>query len=427
MHGIRSVLPRVSLAAALTAAAAVGACEGLLDVSDPSRYLDEALDDPRVFEALANGVEGRLHQQVPLVVIYTALLSDELMHTGTWTAYDDADFGRYRSGDAASPVETTDLTEVRREAMETEARFVRVLGDEAYDEVFTARAKAVEGWATLLIAQGTCEAVLEPLGAAVSDTTVYQAAITTLTRALELAQRSGSQTFANVAHAGRARANLMVGNYAAALADAQAVPDGFEYYAKFSDQGTNNSLVTLIHYTENKAAGLDSRRWSQVDTMGGYLVDRWSGELDPRVKIVHRVGNRLGVDGTTKFYSHDKYQVRSDNIPMTHWREMRLIEAEVHWRNGDLQQAIDRMNVVRADVGLPPLDNPGTSEGVFERLLEERFATLWLEGQRAQDLYRFGLFRDVIGTGFNTKFHLPQAEVRNNPNTPEPRPCPRIS
>lgn len=419
--------PRVFLTAVLAAALAGVACEGMLDVSDPSRYLDEALNDPRAFPAVANGVEGRLHQQVAGIVINTGLLSDELMHTGTWTGYEDSDQGRFRQNDTADPVSTANLIEIRREAQEAEDRFVRVQGQDALGEDYTIRARAVKGWTTLLLAQVACEAVLEPNGPAVADTAVYQQAITELTSALETAQAAGNTEYANVARAGRARANLMVGNYDAALADAQAVPNGFIYSAQYSEAGTANSLVTLNHYTENKAAGLDARRWEQADTLAGFLLDKWSGQSDPRVKIVHRVGNRLGVDGRTLFYSQDKYKTRSDDIPMTHWQEMRLIEAEVHWRKGDFQQAIDKMNIVRADVGLPPLDNPGTSQGVLDRLLEERFVTLFLEGQRANDLYRFGLFPELIGTGFNTKFHLDDSEVRNNPNTPLPRPCPRIS
>jgi hypothetical protein len=421
-------LPWTFLSATLTMAfVGTAACDGLLDVSDPSRYLDSNLDDERVFAALANGVEGRLHSNFAGVVINTGLLSDELMHTGTWTQYEDSDQGRLRAGDAADYVNASTYMQIRREAQENIGRFERVLGADANNQEYTARMKNVEAWATLILGQTVCEAVLEPYGAPVNDNGLYQAAIPLFTQAITLGQQSGATAVVNAARAGRARANLFAGNLDAAMADAQSVPDGFRYYAKFSDQGTNNSLVTLNHYTENKAAGLDARRWGQVDTVAGFLVDRWSGELDPRVKIVHRVGNRLGVDGRTKFYSHDKYKVRSDDIPMTHWQEMRLIEAEVHWRKGELQQAIDKMNIVRDDVGLPPLTNPGTAAGVQEMLLEERFATLFLEGQRANDLHRFDLFPAVIGSGFNTKFHLPSVEVRNNPNLPEPRPCPAIS
>jgi hypothetical protein len=190
-------------------------------------------------------------------------------------------------------------------------------------------------------------------------------------------------------------------------------------------------LVTLNHYTENKAAGLDTRRWAQVDTTNpdgkDYFIDKWSGKPDPRVQIVHRVGNRLGVDGKTKFYSQNKYKVRGDDIPMTHSNEMRLIEAEVYWKNGDFATAIAKMNGVRRSVGLPDLTNPGTSQGVLDRLIEERFATLFLEGQRANDLYRFNLFAGTIGTGYNTKFPLVTNEVLNNPKISQPRACPVLS
>ncbi|MGH7503930.1 MAG: RagB/SusD family nutrient uptake outer membrane protein, partial [Longimicrobiales bacterium] len=90
-------------------------------------------------------------------------------------------------------------------------------------------------------------------------------------------------------------------------------------------------------------------------------------------------------------------------------------------------QAIARMNVVRADAGLPPLDNPNTRDGVLDYLLEERFATLFLEGQRANDLYRFNLFPQVIGTGFNTKFPMTNGEIQNNSNIEQIRSCPKVS
>jgi len=223
----------------------------------------------------------------------------------------------------------------------------------------------------------------------------------------------------------------LTGDYDKALADAQAIPDGFTYNARYSTSSSSNSLVTLNHYTENKAAGLDSRRWGQVDTTrsgGDVFLDKWSNQPDPRVQIVHRVGNRLGVDGRSKFYSQNKYKDRSDDIPITHAKEMRLIEAEVYWRKGDFTNAIAKMNVVRRSVGLPDLTNPGTSAGVFDMLLEERFATLFLEGHRAGDIYRFNLFPTLIGTGYNTKFPMNTGEALNNPNAGgRVRQCPKVS
>jgi hypothetical protein len=106
---------------------------------------------------------------------------------------------------------------------------------------------------------------------------------------------------------------------------------------------------------------------------------------------------------------------------------MKLIEAEVYWRKNDLTQAIARLNEVRADVALPALTNPGTAQGVFDRLLEERFATLWLEGHRVNDLVRFGLMSTMIGTSYNLKWPIGTGEARNNPSVGEPRSCPKVT
>jgi tetratricopeptide (TPR) repeat protein len=318
---------------------------------------------------------------------------------------------------------------IRTAAREAEERFTRVMGDSAGRTKLMAQVTAAAGWANLLIAMVNCEGVAEPLGPAVSDTAMYQAAIPLLQRAISVAQTANQPHYENFSRAGLARAYLMIGRYDEALAEAQKVPNGFEYVANYSEAGSTNSLVSLNHYTENKAAGLDSRRWPRTDTTGAkdIFLDHFSGLEDPRVPLVHRVGNRLGVDGVKKFYSHNKYTNRGSDIPMTHWREMRLIEAEVYWAKGQYAQAIGKMNEVRTSVGLPNLDNPNTRQGVLDYLLEERFATLFLEGQRANDLYRFGLFPQVIGTGYNTKFILNTGEIQNNPNVAQIRSCPKIS
>ena len=419
----------------------IAACDlnDVLQVSDPSRYTDEGLDDPNALPAVANGVEGQLHFAMANIVIHTGLLSDELMHTGTWSGYEDSDQGRHRPppGPGTAIASTGGnqnpggLMSTRTAAQKAVERFQRVKQANPNFDIgrFMSQVTATEGWASLLIAQVECEGIATPGGPAVPDTDMYAAAITALTNAISVAQAAGQTTYVNFARAGRARAYLMTGKYDEALADAQQIPKGFQYNAKYSESSNSNSLVTLNHYTENKAAGLDARRWSQVDTTGAKdaFIDPSSGLPDPRVQIVLRVGNRLGVDGKTRFYSQNKYSARGDDIPMTHWREMRLIEAEVYWKKGDFATAIARINEVRTDVGLPNLTNPGTSQGVRDLLLDERFATLFLEGQRANDLYRFNLFPSVIGTGYNTKFPMNGTEVINNALISQPRGCPALS
>ena len=54
---------------------------------------------------------------------------------------------------------------------------------------------------------------------------------------------------------------------------------------------------------------------------------------------------------------------------------------------------------------------------------------LFIEGQRAHDLYRFGLVRSVLGADRATKFALDNNEIIRNDNIPDAVPgrCPAIS
>lgn len=418
---------RVTVPVACALITAMAGCGDLLEVSDPSRFVDEDLDNPQAFDALANGPEGRLQQMYSLHVIHTGLLGDELFSTGTWGQYRTIANGSFEPGGEASQAET--LMTIRTEAREARERFARVLGDDAATSEFTGRVLAVEGWTNLLLGTLSCETVLEPFGPAVSDVEAYAAAIPTLTEAMTVLQAADEADYHDFALAARARAHLMIGNLDEALADARAVPDGFVYEAIFTEQGAANSVVTLITFTENKAAGIREMWWPQVDTTGAedVFLDAYTGEVDPRVEIVHRHTNRLGVDGFSKHYSQFKYQARSDNIPMASKDEMRLIEAEVLMRQGDLPGAMAILNDLRAQAGLSAVPNPGTEEGVRDVLLNERFAELFMEGHRANDLYRFDLISERLGPDRAMKFALPDDEAILNPNVSEPRSCPERS
>lgn len=416
----------------LAAALAFGAagCD-LLEVEDPSRFTDEALNNPLALQSVANGIEGDLHLPFDTYVIFTAMLADEFMHTGTWVQYDDVSKGRIRAeGVGNDGGLQSSYLQLRFAAQQAAERFRTVLGDTAERAPLLAQVKAVEGWTNLLIGQLVCESPLEPGGPAVSDSASIAAAIPLLTRAIELAQASNSTKYANFARAGRARANLLTGNYDAALADAQTLPTSYMYAAQFSTAtaAQNNLVYDNTHVDRRKAAGVRDILWPHVDTLAGMYVDPFTNTPDPRVRISHRGGVR-GVNGTTLHYSANKYTALDADIPMTHGREMRLIEAEVYWRNGDLATAMSKINEVRTVAGLQALENPGTAAGVRSILIYERFATLFLEGQRMHDLYRFGIADEVLGADRATKFALDNNEVTRNEAIPDAMPgrCPSVT
>lgn len=415
----------------------VGGCSDLLTVEDPQSYSDDDLDG--ALEAAANGVEGELHSAMDGYVIYTALNSDVFMHTGTWIGYDNYDHGRFIYGNAsggggggASDGVMDDLLTTRWFAQDAVARLDRVLGEEAATSPLMAQVQSVEAWANLLLAQSFCEAPAEPEGPAVPDVAIYQLAVQELTEALGYAEAVEDQDWINFNHAGLARAHLMLadldpgaGHLDAALMNAQAVPGDWVKAALHSENSgaQENGIVNLVTVGNNTAAGMRRHWWPMVDTVADQLIDPYTNELDGRVPIEYAPG-ALGVDGKTPHYSQFKYPEKGSDVPFTHSGEMRLIEAEVHWRQGNLPLALEKINGVRAEAGLGPVPDTGNPDVVFEYLLHERFAELFMEGQRMNDLHRFGLVAQFIADGAfgpeseairPTKFPISEAEAANSP------------
>jgi hypothetical protein len=98
--------------------------------------------------------------------------------------------------------------------------------------------------------------------------------------------------------------------------------------------------------------------------------------------------------------------------------------AEAALDAGQLQDAVDIINVLHDAVGLPDFVSNDAAE-IRDQLIYERAAELFLEGQHMQDLERFNLpLVPAPGTpayhgGFYSDqicFPLPEVEYLNNPN-----------
>ena len=65
---------------------------------------------------------------------------------------------------------------------------------------------------------------------------------------------------------------------------------------------------------------------------------------------------------------------------------------------------------------------------VRDMILQERFATMFGEGSRLQDLYRFSLVTARLGPGRATKLPLSRTEQLTNPHIGEGKEtCPGVS
>ena len=187
--------------------------------------------------------------------------------------------------------------------------------------------------------------------------------------------------------------------------------------------------------TYNRSFSIRDIWWPYIDTIAGQMRDPYSGQLDPRIPLGHDNNNARGYDrgsdGVTKFFSNNKYATYAAPIPLTKSAEMNLIIAEVRWRQGNFAGAMQAMNINRAAVGLPPMLLPVTgnvSTQIRDLLLQERFAVLFGEGSRLNDLYRFGLITQRLGPNRATKLPLSRTEQLTNINIGEGKErCPAIS
>jgi hypothetical protein len=415
-----------TISAALTAALILGgatACGDILDVTDPQRYTDSDLD--QALPAVASGVEGDLYITMDQFVIYQGLLGDELQHTGTWAGYDDIDHGIFNYGNSNADANMQEMLRVRWFAGDAEERFVRVLGEsEAQTSPLTAQVRTVAAMADLVLGMMFCEAPAVADGPAVPYTSILAQAEENFTTALATSQAAGAEDWVLVNYAGRARARLYLGDYAGAAQDAGMIPDGWSKTAEMSGNSgrQDNDVVQLITAGNNRAAAVREKWWGAYDDESRSLLDPYTSEPDPR-KAVYYDGE-LGVDGVTPHYSQWKYQLISDDIPFFDSEEMRLIEAEVAWQDGDLDTAQDIMNALRDAVGLSPLPASSDSEVVKQYLLNERAAEKWMEGHRVVDLRRLGELRNVFEAMGDPErpatrpemFSMDDAEARDNTN-----------
>jgi hypothetical protein len=424
---------RFRLAACVLAGAVTlltpAACENALRVTNPQNYSSEVLNNIRILQSVADGVEGLLQQAYDQTVVFTGLLSDELEDSSTWINWANMSLGRFGPGSLDDMSTQRNLLRARYAAADALRRFAVVLGDTGVAKSpLAAQVKTADAWIDTYLAMMYCESPLVANGPSAPDSAVYRQALTKFTDAITftrtLPTSATNTAIVNWALSGRARVNLFLGNFDAALADAQAVPTGFVKQALFSTNSSTSFAGGQLNQNRNRSGTLRRIWWPMVDTSNvtqtptpdQYVKDPWTNQNDTRMAVLHTRGLK-GVNNSTTYYGIQKYKDYTSPETMTSKREMNLIAAEVYWRKGDLPNAITQLNINRTAAGLPAFTATGlTADDVFQRLLSERFATLFVEGHRLTDLNRFNLVTQRLGPGRALKYQLTPDEYLNNPS-----------
>jgi hypothetical protein len=436
--------------AVLCAAAVVVAvgCKDILAVQNPQAFTDAGANSPILLPAVAAGAEGDFMISLANLHIFSGLLSDEFWHVGAWVDWQDVSTGKIRPNWPQNNSNTyndaeNNMLRARGTAVGAAKRFENVMKDTAHTSPLFVTAELARAWTDLYMAMAICQLPPSAGAAMVSDTVIFKqaadtfAAMIPIIQAAHYAKSSDRQARLNQANAGAARASLMIGNYAGALAYAQAVPAGFTYDAIFSANSgfQNNQMANQGNSNHNRSFSIRDIWFQYIDTIAGEMRDPYSGQLDTRLLLSHDNNNvrgyDKGTDGVHRFFSIDKYPSYASPISISKSSEMNLIIAEVRWHQGDFPAALAALNINRAAVGLPPMLLPTSgdvSTQVRDMLLQERFAILFGEGARLNDIYRFGLIRSRLGPGRATKLPLSRTEQLGNHNIGDGKEtCPAVS
>lgn len=419
---IPSLPRRLSAFVILAGAVAFGGCG--LDVDNPTMIQDEDLNTMEAVSALVAGAAGDFAEAMIVpggggLITAGAMLSDELVHVGTWIGLRGLSDGQSHDDWVESQSRWAEPSQARWVAEDAIERLSLIFENEGENPEVQPEVAEVTMWAgfsSKALGDHFCQAVMDG-GPAEPVSAFYERAEAHFTTALTRAAASGANNLATASHAGRAHTRMMLGDWSGATADAGAVPTDFVYYLYYDETaGVSNDMYWWGYLRDETSV------WgTPFETLGLNLVEDNGG--DPRVPYNYIVEGGViqdGGDARRPFFRQRKYTSYGDEIPLTKGTEMRLIEAEAALTAGDWNTAVSKINEVRtfnnAEFGYAlPMVSAADLDEAWTLLMTERGLELWLEGKRLADLRRWATTR-----GGNVPFMVVREEARGQPASADP-------
>ena len=422
-------------AAAVSAAAVLAGCSGLLDVKNPNNVVEDALTNPGAATAIANGAGATVTRALTAILAPYGAVTDELTYVGSRDAYGYADKGEVSDpfnefADAAFPemaeARWTSATAVERlKSFDVENNLV--------DKNDLARALLYESIIFTTIGEMFDDFVIDaskteagpPIGegnmAIVFDSAVTQAteglAVAGLTKdnkirllAMRARAKHSKAIWAKLNGSGGAPAATPVAsplvNDAGADADAAAalteMGAGVDYKFKLTPQTVTLGFPNVGNDLNNRLElrSGDFQAGARPADCTSATCDSW---VDPSA-----AGN--SVDSTTlkdpvtnavdavfranilECCIKGTQNGQGDLVPLTiiSAREMLLIRAEHALATGNTAGFTAFINQIRAfTTGLTPYN--GTTPAPQAMLVHTRFVNLFNQGKRLMDMHRFGI------------------------------------
>ena len=416
--------------------------DDILAVHVPGKVLEEALNSSSLADVLTTGVVAEVECSWNQYVAGAAHHSDEYVPTsGNLTMRNwgqrkiyasDAGYAQGTCGGWGYPM-FTPLHTARFQAEDVSTRLAGFPADEVPNVASLQATAAIWGAFPLVaMGEGFCRMAIDG-GAVMQPAEVQAEAEQRFTSAISLAQAAGDETLTMQGQLGRARVRVAKGDYAGAIADASQIPDGFIVNVSrdaAESRRYNYYFERLNAPTGFRAHGSVADNYQNL-TIGadGMPMDGGDGVKDTRVNV--KTDGTEAADFATILYYHDKYNSRSDPLPLVHWHEARMFEAEALAMQGDVAGALGKINGLRMAAGLPEVTADVGAGQIMDLVMEERRRQLFvLGGHRLHDMLRFdipflgepgsihpnGLDQTGAEYGNLTCFQLPEVEVKGNEN-----------
>lgn len=379
---------KLSLVLVCSAVVALAGC----DVTNPGRILDEDLGREEALPSLVNGMASdfslALNGGASGAVWTTAMMSGELGLGAYQAQYHRLQAGVIGSEWRSDYNWTNPIHEVRWIAEDGVQRINEVLGEAAESSPELAEARLWAAYANRLLGATQCRAVFDG-GEPQPREAYWQRAEEHFTRAIEIAEAAGATDIRNAAYGGRASARLQLGKLDGAQADANEVPEGIVWEAKYDDISQGGRLTNTIWHESNP------RR--NVSAAFTWYREYYEESDDPRV--ANTVTGQNAGDGFSPLVRPQKYSNGTSNVALTKGSEARLIEAEVLIRQGQWEEGMSKINALRSEAGVEPWQASSQREA-YEALIKERAIVLWLEARRTADLYRYNQATEIFADGY---------------------------
>lgn len=384
------------------------ACDDIFNVESPGLVTDSDLNSSNESAApLVTGMSADLSVALANNIYFECRFSDEMAASGSFWLSGRARVGMLTPEDIELDVSNSGMWETTQQA-----RFAaedgldrmqnRMEGYEFEGNPLTARAYLMAGFANRLLGEQFCRVAYDGSEAFPREVALERA-VDHFTNAIEHADMAGATNIMIAAYGGRAQAYVGLGEWENAVSDANQVINDFIYEASYSaNSGRENNIIYNQTHIRSEMSVFKTIAMGPFEENGevSFVPPE---ERDPRTPYTDcRFSDdcvEFGNDGVTENLRQEKYNDFGSNIPLVQGAEMRLIEAEAHLLNDEMESAMDKINEVRSEIyGLDEITvdeigetgQNGFTEGTaWWALDEERYKTLWLEGRRLNDLDRW--------------------------------------